>query len=615
MCIAGGALQKNKTLKELCLAGNELNHNDAFHIGSVLKNNFHLQLLDISNNDIQDEGFRSIADAISYQSVRVNKALSSGDSFSSSKFDFSDLTANLNNINNNRNSRFCPTPPPIIHVADDDGGGSINNNSILQCDNDEKMSKGANEGSDVAIAATGDMISTNDSAKSESGSSKDKFKYSTASLSPISHAYDDNTTNHQLFNARSPERSFSSESLCSETSIESNDSKSSIRLIETKFNNKNGTLERSSHTPQTPCLGEKPPTGLQVLILWNNSLSSKCGPSAAEMIESTEYLQIINLGQNPIGNEFLMEVKSVIKLNKSFSSLGLQATQLSDDGVKILADTLQFGGNSTLQRIDLRNNAWTSVGLSALSEALKSNKSIIRIDLDDIVGNTKYDNDLECQRWITAIRQQCAHNENPPEHHETAKATTTVQRIKRNHLSTRKISLTCASTKVTPSQVVEPVKKKASNRLSSPVSSPLPSPSRNRFQVSRVSESSSGVSSKTTSSPSPSSSSGSPTFFPPSRFRVVTVSEPSKKIEESNKMTDKCESKKDQSKEIDIPKTISSTSVFVAPTTFLNISNSSLLSSNSSEQLDHEIKRYIDMDSCSSFSSSIESESSLSIGE
>jgi Leucine Rich repeat len=606
----------------------------------VLKNNYHLQLLDISNNNIQDEGFRHIAEALGYQSVHVNKSGSGDSLLSTSKFDFSDLTANLNNINNNRR-RFCTTPPPKIQVADD-GACSINNNSILQCDNDEKRREveitkpdvvhesdvNSKNGSESPAVA---MISTN-SPKTEDTSMKDKFKYTTASLSPISHGYDDTTTNHQIFNARSPERSFSSESLCSETSIESNDSKSSIRLIENKFNNRNGTLERqSSHVPRTLEGSEKQPTGLQVLILWNNNMTKKCSPNAADLLECTEHLQIINFGQNPIGNEFLVEIKSSLKSNKSLTSLGLQATDMTGEGLKTLSEALQFGGNSTLQRIDLRNNELSVVGLSSLSEALKSNKSIIRVDLEESpkCGVLPMYENSEYQRWISTIRQQCAHNENPPEPQEAAKATTTVQRMKRSHLTARKISLTCSSVQVTPKQMLDPMKKTAANSrlrspspIPSPVSSPLPSPSRSRFQVSRVSESSSGVSSKLASStsPSPSSSSGSPTFFPTtaSRFRVSSVAEPPKRFMvspvtpvESSEMSklEKTESKPEQSKEIDIPiKTSMSVSAkFVPQTAFLNISNSSLLSSQSCEQLDYQIKKYIDMDSCSSFSSSIDS--------
>lgn len=621
-------------MKELCLANNELTHNDAFHIANVLKNNYHLQLLDISNNNVQDEGFRHIAEALGYQSVHVNKTSSSGDSLSSAnKFDFSDLTANLNNINNNRH-RFCLTPPPKIQVAEDGAASSINNNSILQCDNDDRRSESDGSKSEGEVSSSKEdansaavaMISSNSSEKSEDGSGKDKFKYTAASLSPISHGYDDSTTNHHLFNARSPERSFSSESLCSETSIESNDSKSSIRLIETKFN-KNGTLERqSSNVPSTMGVGERQPTGLQVLILWNNNLTSKCSPSAADMFESTEFLQIINFGQNPIGNEFIAEVKSSIKVNKSLISLGLQATQMTCDGLKVLSEALEFGANSALQRIDLRNNELSVFGLSAFSEALKSNKNIIRVDLDEASKSAMYENSSEYQRCVNMIRQQCAINENPPEVQENPKATT-VQRIKRNTMSTRKISLTCASVKVTPKQFLDPVKKPANSRLRSPspipspISSPLPSPSRSRFQVVRVSESSSGVSSKLTSStsPSPSSSSGSPTFFPSnSRFRVVTVTEAPKKFEVSPIEPDEAvqpkllqsDSKPEPSKEIDIPivkTSLGDSTKFAPQTAYLNISNASLLSSQSCEQLDYEVKKFIDMDSCSSFSSSIDS--------
>lgn len=618
-------MQKNKILKELCLANNELSHNDAFHIGNLLKNNYHLQLLDISNNDIQDEGFRLIADALGYQSVHVNRTTSGDSIVSASKFDFSDLTANLNNINNNR-QRFCRTPPPRIHVAAVPEGSNNNNNSILQCDNDDKRSESESAKSDVSVTDESDVSSkedsesaavaldsTNNAAKVEE--MKDKFKYTTASLSPISHGYDDSTTNHQIFNSRSPERSFSSESLCSETSIDSNDSKSSIRLFETKFN-KNGTLERqASNIAAMADVLEKPLTGLQVLILWNNNLTSKCAPSAADMLECTEHLQILNFGQNMLGNEFLAETKSAIKQNKSLNSLGLQATQLTCEGLKILGEILQFGGNSNLQRIDLRNNELLSDGLSSLSEALKSNKSIIRVDLDETPKGASFsvfENGPEYQRWFSTIRQQCALNENPPEPPEAAKSMT-VQRMKRSHLAARKISLTCSSVP----RLLEPLKKSQSGRLTSPspipspTPSPLQSPSRNRFQVSRVSESSSGVSSKMTSStsPSPSSSTGSPTFFPSSssRFRVIQVTEPKKTPEPSEPKLVKNDSKPEPSKEIDIP-IKSSASVpakFTVPSSFLNISDS-LLSSQSCEQL-FDVNKSIDMDSCSSFSSSIDS--------
>lgn len=56
----GNYLGRNTVLKELWLAHNDLNSVDAIHIGNVLKTNFHLQILDVSNNKIEVSKFVSI---------------------------------------------------------------------------------------------------------------------------------------------------------------------------------------------------------------------------------------------------------------------------------------------------------------------------------------------------------------------------------------------------------------------------------------------------------------------------------------------------------------------------------------------------------------------------
>lgn len=50
---AGTYLRKNAVLKELWLAHNDLTAEDAYSIGNVLRSNFYLQFLDLSNNNIQ----------------------------------------------------------------------------------------------------------------------------------------------------------------------------------------------------------------------------------------------------------------------------------------------------------------------------------------------------------------------------------------------------------------------------------------------------------------------------------------------------------------------------------------------------------------------------------
>lgn len=184
--------------------------------------------------------------------------------------------------------------------------------------------------------------------------------------------------------ANAPERSFSSESLNSETSNDSNDSKSSIKLAAVKFS-KNGTLERQiSNDTTVPLPSSSNPTGLQVLMLWNNHISRNAGNSISDLLRSTTTLEILNVGKNMLSNDFISDVKNSLKTNSSLTSLGLQSAHLTSDGVKILSEVFDFGGNSTMQRIDLRDNNLQVSGLTTLNEVLKSNKSITRIDLDDV---------------------------------------------------------------------------------------------------------------------------------------------------------------------------------------------------------------------------------------
>lgn len=189
-----------------------------------------------------------------------------------------------------------------------------------------------------------------------------------------------------------PERSFSSDSINSDTSIDSNDSKSSIRLTESKFA-KNGTLERQpdKSTPAPESVASQP-TGLQVLILWNNQISRHSSKPFAELLSKTNSLDILNVGHNVLNNDFLANIKTSLKSNTTVTNLGLQSAHLSCAGIKHLAEVIEFGGNSTLQRIDLRDNNIEVAGLTSLEEALKNNKSVTQIDLDEPQSKTLVSN-------------------------------------------------------------------------------------------------------------------------------------------------------------------------------------------------------------------------------
>lgn len=445
------ALRKVNVLKELWLANNDLNSFDAYNIGCLLKVNYSIQFLDISNNNIQvrsrrsftkkksilisifsqDEGISYLADALIQQNNSIRNPVSEN---SGSRLDYSELSASLNLLNNNKSlspsfkkPAFSVEKPEAkpIHLLSKTNN---NNNNFDEEDEDENvaMKKVSNKQKEKSPPPpTTEDENLSDTLESHSHSAeetddevqnilqtktnvsenkivvipkleistkvaKDEVTLQNEKLSAYTKVNDrkekevvvgKEEVENESKSGANPERSFSSESLNSLTSIDSNDSKSSIRITEAKFA-KNGTLERQQSITQQDA-SSVVQTGLQVLILWNNKITKNSSKSFSELISLTTIIEILNIGRNNVGNDFLFAVKNSLKVNTSLESLGLQACHLSCPGIKTLAEVLDFGGNSSLQRIDLRDNNIQTEGLEALNDALKSNKSITQIDLDD----------------------------------------------------------------------------------------------------------------------------------------------------------------------------------------------------------------------------------------
>ncbi|XP_055677373.1 mucin-5AC [Lutzomyia longipalpis] len=329
-----------------------------------------------------------------------------------------------------------------------------------------------------------------------------------------------------------PERSLSSESLNSETSVESNDSKSSIKLAESKFS-KNGTLERQTMgTVEPPPITA--PSGLQVLVLWNNRITKKSAAPVSDVLKATTTLEILNIGKNILSNDFVTSIKANLITNTSLTNLGLQSSHLTCVAAKTLGEVLATGPNGVLQRVDLRDNNIQIPGITSLNDALKVNKSLTRLDLDNTLKRYDSGTDTtEYSRLLTSIRAQCRRNEQPLEPRDPIKPT--AKRARSAFLPSRKISLTCSTRSPldlmcaggkSERQLLDTCRK-SGGRLRSPLpspnpspsASPVPSPSRSRFQVSRVIEGASPLT-------PPSSTSSSPTnSFTSSRFRVTTIKE------------------------------------------------------------------------------------------
>ncbi|XP_054271135.1 protein phosphatase 1 regulatory subunit 37 isoform X2 [Macrosteles quadrilineatus] len=273
--------------------------------------------------------------------------------------------------------------------------------------------------------------------------------------------------------------------------------------------------------------------GLQVLVMWNNHLSRKCGPHLTRMFAGVPSLETVNIGQNVLSNEVLQTTKQALQQNRSLLRLGMQSTHLSCEGAVALAEII--ADNTTIQRIDLRDNNLQVAGLMALVLSMRVNRSVSQLDLDDTPRRKHSMGPAldEYMKLVSEIRGHCETNskrmpreEDIPEVKEESLTVNIEKRPRAGSFVTRKISLTCetlARTQAIPppdsaSQLLEP---KRGGRLRSPAPSPIPSPvaspspTRSRFQVSRVAESDSPV--------TPPSSSPNVFFGSGSRFKVTVV--------------------------------------------------------------------------------------------
>ncbi|KAH8350712.1 hypothetical protein KR084_004730 [Drosophila pseudotakahashii] len=351
-------------------------------------------------------------------------------------------------------------------------------------------------------------------------------------------------------------RSQSSDSLCSETSLDgmssgaSNNSVSSNASADPKFAEKltkNDTLSRRQLAEAT-LEANRSPSGLKALTLWNNNLTKDCATAVAELLQKTISLELLNIGKNCLSNEFVSTIKDSLTKNTTLTTLGLQSAHLSAKGIETLASILTFGGNSKLQRIDIRDNKIEVESLNIIAEVLKSNKTLTQIDINDepkrltlpivpIVNvilpsplpqeSIGSDAHLDYTRVLGTVRSLCSRNEKRQAQELAEKAVNVVGggssvggslpgiRCRGGYyLGSRKISLTChsrpfvdaatgtvsatttataaATALPTPAALLE-VKRKSGPRLRSPgpsppTISPSSSPNRSRFHVSRVAE-------------------------------------------------------------------------------------------------------------------------------
>lgn len=190
-------------------------------------------------------------------------------------------------------------------------------------------------------------------------------------------------TSCAYLNQSTRNRSQSSDSLCSENSLDSSASGTDTAPLAEKLT-KNDTLSRRQlGMDATIEATNRAPSGLKALALWSNNLTKDCGGCISDLLSRSTSLELLNIGKNCLSNDFVATIKESLIKNQTLTTLGLQSAHLSAKGIETLASILTFGGNSKLQRIDIRDNKLEVESLNIIAEVLKSNKTITQIDIND----------------------------------------------------------------------------------------------------------------------------------------------------------------------------------------------------------------------------------------
>ncbi|GBP08190.1 Protein phosphatase 1 regulatory subunit 37 [Eumeta japonica] len=113
------------------------------------------------------------------------------------------------------------------------------------------------------------------------------------------------------------------------------------------------------------------------------TVTTTAAPTVKDLLAETVSLELLNIGKNCLSNDFVSAIKDSLTKNTTLTTLGPQSAHLSAKGIETLSSILTFGGNSTLQRIDIRDNKLEVESLTKISEVLKSNTTVTQIDIDD----------------------------------------------------------------------------------------------------------------------------------------------------------------------------------------------------------------------------------------
>ena len=154
-------------------------------------------------------------------------------------------------------------------------------------------------------------------------------------------------------------------------------------------------------------LGEaiKMNTTLQNLIISSNTISDEGAAAMSDGLKFNNSLQELYLSDNKITSEGAKRVGEAIKVNTTLQKLSISSNTISDDGTAAISDGLKC--NNSLQQLYLCDNKITSEGAKRVGEAIKVNTTLQKLGISDNIisddGAAAISDGLKCNNSLQEL--------------------------------------------------------------------------------------------------------------------------------------------------------------------------------------------------------------------
>ena len=120
-------------------------------------------------------------------------------------------------------------------------------------------------------------------------------------------------------------------------------------------------------------------TTLQKLNISCNALSDKGTAKISECLKINSVLRELDISSNNISNRGAAHMAESMQLNKTLQNLNISCNALSDEGTVAISECLKI--NNTLQELNVSNNNVSNKGATEIAEAMNMNTALTKLDI------------------------------------------------------------------------------------------------------------------------------------------------------------------------------------------------------------------------------------------